>query len=86
MPRYPVLEELEIRFKVNIIKYSYIRPTTSSLVTLGGSLQCVSIMLIGLWLITSRELYLEEVATRSCDMYKIEGSAKLTVHTRGYCK
>lgn len=44
-------------------------------------MQSVSVMSIALWLLTNRALYLEEIATSACEMHKIEGSAKLTIHT-----
>lgn len=40
----------------------------------------VSVMSIGLWLITNKALYLEESTISSCEISKIEGSLKLTVH------
>lgn len=66
-----------------LLKYSCVRPATSSIVTQRLSLPSVSIMLIGLWHITNSAFYLEKIAISLCDTYKIEGRAKLTVHTMG---
>lgn len=69
--------QLRLYLKLAVPKvYSRVGLATSSLVTLGGSLQPVGIMLIVLRPITSKVLYLEQIATSSCDAYKIEG-----VHT-----
>lgn len=58
--------------------YSCVRLTTSSLVTFGGLLQSFSSMLILLWPIKNKVLYLEKIETRSCDTSKIEGVVKFT--------
>lgn len=45
------------------------------------SLQSVGVMLTALWPRANKALYLEEIATSSCDLHKIEGSLTLTILT-----
>lgn len=45
---------------------------------LSGSLQSVGVTLTALWPRANKALYLEEIATSSCDLHKIEGSWMLT--------